>query len=287
MIEWFAAIAGLTVLIFVARAARRTEVTQRVRRLNSSRRRLPEQLRSRIASSLVRADLDLEPEDAVARLVIFASAAGVLALPMAPQIVLPVFLISLGAGPVGLRLAHDRANRRASSVIPAVLDRVSGVLRSGGTVDESIGILARGGGPIAGDMQRIRARCAMGTRLAESLASWRTGRPLPAVSAAAGAMTIADDLGGRCADALEGLASSLRQRDGAQKEALALSAQARMSAVVVGLAPLGYLLIASLADPASLRVMLTTSFGRVCLVLGLSLEVAGVLWMRAMVRAEV
>jgi tight adherence protein B len=106
------------------------------------------------------------------------------------------------------------------------------------------------------------------------------------VRAAAGAFAVASSLGGSAADAIDGLASSLRHRLDAVAEARALSSQARLSAMVVGAAPLGYLAFSSLVDPRSVGVLLGTGVGRVCLVVGLSLEGLAALWIRRILRSE-
>ena len=72
----------------------------------------------------------------------------------------------------------------------------------------------------------------------------------------------------------------MRDRLGAVAEARSLSAQARLSAVVVGASPLVYLVFSALVDPGSVAQLVGTGFGRVCLVLGLALEAAAALWMR-------
>ena len=106
------------------------------------------------------------------------------------------------------------------------------------------------------------------------------------VRAAAGALAVAASQGGRAAEAIDGLASSLRHRLDALAEARALSTQARMSAVVVGAAPIGYLAFASLVDPRSVSVLVGTGVGRTCLVVGLGLEGLAALWIRRIVRSE-
>ena len=102
---------------------------------------------------------------------------------------------------------------------------------------------------------------------------------------AAGAMAMVTSIGGSAAGPLEGLAASLRTDESAAGEARALSAQARVSAAVVGLAPLAYLAFSAMADPASARVLVATTAGRICLGVGLVLEGLAALWMRALVRA--
>ena len=77
--------------------------------------------------------------------------------------------------------------------------------------------------------------------------------------------------------------SSLRQRLDAAAEARALSSQARLSAVVVGAAPLGYLAFSSFVDRRAVGVLVGTGVGRVCLVVGLGLEALAALWIRRIV----
>ena len=103
---------------------------------------------------------------------------------------------------------------------------------------------------------------------------------------AAGALAVATTVGGRAADAIDGLASSLRGRLDASSEARALSAQSRLSAVVVGAAPLGYLAFSSLIDPGSAAALVGTGVGRVCLIVGLALEGLAAVWIRRIVRSE-
>ena len=93
-------------------------------------------------------------------------------------------------------------------------------------------------------------------------------------------------MGGRAADALDRLASSLRDRLDAVAEAHALSTQARLSAVVVGAAPLGYLAFAAMADARSVTALVSTSVGRGCLVVGITLEALAAVWMRRIVASE-
>jgi tight adherence protein B len=99
-------------------------------------------------------------------------------------------------------------------------------------------------------------------RVGRSRPTWPGERPLPSVRAVAGSLAVASTIGGRAADALDGLAASLRERIGAIAEARALSAQSRMSAVIVGVAPLGYLLFSAALDPSSVDALVTTHVGR-------------------------
>ena len=106
------------------------------------------------------------------------------------------------------------------------------------------------------------------------------------VRAAAGALTLVTTVGGSAAGPLEGLAASLRADEAAAGEARALSAQARVSAVVVGLRAAR---VPRVLDAWPIRRRRGRSSprtpGRVCLVVGLALEALAAVWMRALVRA--
>jgi tight adherence protein B len=129
-------------------------------------------------------------------------------------------------------------------------------------------------------------RTQLGLPLADALGAWPTDHDVPGVRASAGALAVAAAMGGRAAGAIDGLAASLRHRLDAAAEARALSSQARLSAVVVGAAPLGFLAFSSLVDPRAVTVLVATGVGRFCLLLGLSLEALATIWIRRIVGSQ-
>jgi tight adherence protein B len=247
---------------------------------------MPAPLRDRLAVALARADVDLAPDDAVRLWLLAVVVLAGLGAALTTVAAIPFAIAGLAGGPAALWWCRNRGDARAAAALPATLDRVAAGLRAGTTVGESLHELAGAPGPLRPDLRRIDARRALGVGLTDALQGWARERPAPGVRAVTGALALAVDVGGACAVALEGLGESLRARDAAVKEARALSAQARVSAMVVGGAPLAYLAFASAADPASLDLLLTTGAGRACLVAGLVLEALGAWWMHVLLRGE-
>jgi tight adherence protein B len=265
--------------------AGRVPTRERARGLGvRSVRKLPGRPRAWLVRHLEDAGVAIDPEAACELALAVAGAVGILAYAVAPAMAVPAGLATLLGGPVALRLARGRAVRRYAVALPAGLEQVAAELRGGGTVAGAIGAIARAGGPLAADLRRVEARTGLGVALVDALGAWPEERAVDGVRAAAGALAVAAALGGRAADALDGLARSLRDRLGAAAEAGALSAQARLSAVVVGAAPIAYLAFSTAVDPTSTAPLLTTTPGRVCFALGLGCEVLGALWMRRIVR---
>jgi tight adherence protein B len=207
-----------------------------------------------------------------------------LAYAVSPALLLVLVPLLLVAGPIALRVARGRALHRFVAALPAGVEQVAAALRGGAGVGEALTAVADAGGPLAPDLARVQARAALGVGVTDALAAWPAERPLSSVRAVAGSLAVASTIGGRASDALDGLAASLRERLGAIAEARALSAQSRLSAFIVGAAPLGYLLFSAALDPSSVDTLVTTSVGRICLVTGIVCEALAALWMHRILR---
>jgi tight adherence protein B len=232
-----------------------------------------------LAAALARADVAIGVADALRVVAVAAGVAGLLAAATSPVLAVPVALAVPAVAAVALRLARGRGDRRVGAAVPAGLDRVAAGLRSGGTVGEALLELAARPGPLAPDLRRLAARTRLGAGVVDALAQWPRDRPTGEVRVAAGALAVAAAVGGPAAGALESLAESLRAGAAALGDARAMSAQARVSALVVGAAPLAYLAFATAVDPTSLTVLVGTGAGRACLVGGLGLEALAAWWM--------
>jgi tight adherence protein B len=267
-------------------AATRAGSRERARALVARRRSfVPPQLLARVDGALQAAGIDIGPERALQVWLAAAGMAGLLAMSIASPLVLPAVGVALAGGPIAVRIVRSRHLRALDAALPGALDMAVAELRAGGTVRGAVVSLARARGPLAADLSRVDARVMLGMTFSDALERWAIERGGDTVRAVAGALAVADGLGGRAVDALEGLARSLRDADGAAAEARALSAQARLSAIVVGAAPFAYLAFQLVTDPASTGVLVGTPPGQVCLAVGLGLEALAVVWMRRIVGA--
>ena len=84
-------------------------------------------------------------------------------------------------------------------------------------------------------------------------------------------------------NAIDGVAATLRTNLAIAGEVRALSSQARLSALVIVLAPLALSFLATTADGGTAAFLLGKPLGLLCLVAGLGLDGVGWLWMRRIV----
>lgn len=174
------------------------------------------------------------------------------------------------------------------SALPDVLERVAAALRAGSAPLVALQEAAGGAdvpGVLAADLARLTAM-ADGAGLRPAVAAWADARPLPAVAAVAAALDVALGAGGPAAPALDGLAAGLRDRYDTRAEVVALSAQARLSAIVVGAAPLASLGLSLLSDRRVAPTLVTTGPGRGCLLTGIALEALAAVWMGRILRCD-
>ena len=271
-----------TMLVVIAR---RHEVADRLpSRARTRANVLPGRARVRLSRALHDAAVSAAPEQAVEMWVFAACIAAIVGFGLAPAVAVLAGAGVIVGGPVALRLAGRRRARLIAAAVPETLERVGAELRAGGTVATALATLANGDGPLAPDLARLESRVRLGASLPDALEAWARERTTAGVEAAAGALALSATVGGRAADALDALASSLRDRLGVAAEARALSAQARYSAWVIGIAPIGYIVASAAIDPRSLHDLIGTGAGRSCALLGIALEVMGAMWMRGIVR---
>jgi Flp pilus assembly protein TadB len=111
------------------------------------------------------------------------------------------------------------------------------------------------------------------------------GRPSSAeadLARAAWVLALAAATGGPPSDALETLADTFRADDAVRREAVALTAQARLSAGVLATVPVGFCALMIGTDPQARGFLLNTTAGRLCAVVGLILDGLAWLWVRSL-----
>lgn len=176
-----------------------------------------------------------------------------------------------------------RVLREASAydaALAVALDGLARAVRGGGSLQSAIGEAATGvTGLVGDDLRRVAGAVQRGMPLDVALAEWRSARDRASVRLATGAIALAAKTGGPPARVIEDVAASLRVRMQVEGEARSLGAQARLSALVVGVAPVGFALVACASDTRNARLMFGTPIGVACVVVGLALDVAGALWM--------
>ena len=181
-----------------------------------------------------------------------------------------------------------RARRRAArrdALLPEALERMASSVRSGSSVTAALCEVARSSPPPLG-AELVPAADALdhGAGLDAALTTWqRAAGPSTEVALSVTALGLGGRAGGEVARALDRVAATLRERRELRAEVRALATQARASAGILIVAPLGFTALVSTIEPDVAGFLLTSPLGVACLLAGLALDGVGAAWMSRIV----
>lgn len=221
---------------------------------------------------------------AAAGVAVVTGAAGAVAV-LGP-LVLVVGSLAGVALPVVVRVRRRAERRRLRRMqMPAALDRLAAALRSGSPVP--LALLEAGAAvppPVGSELVALGREADAGRAVAEVLDGWSRRHDDAGTRLASTALTLAATVGGTPGHAVDGVAATLRERVDLADERRALAAQARLSALVLAVAPLAFAVLLGAADGAAASFLLGTPAGWACLGAGLALDGAGAWWMARLTR---
>jgi len=192
------------------------------------------------------------------------------------------------AGPaVFLRSRRGRGDARLEAALPGALEAVARALRTGASLRQAVAEAAsRTRGPLGHELEKVSTRAERGVPLVSALDDLATRRPLSGVRLAIAALCLGVETGGAQARAVDGVATTLRDRLAVLAEVRALSSQARISALVISLAPLGFGAFAATTDPRTAEFLFHTGAGLALLAAGGVLDGLGWMWMNRLSRVN-
>jgi tight adherence protein B len=182
-------------------------------------------------------------------------------------------------------LVDRRRDGRVRRALPQTIDDLARSLRTGGSVRTALAEAAAcAPPPLADELSDIVRAADHGIPLRHAIDRWAARRPTADVRLAVAALSLGLDAGTGLPRTLDGVATTMYERAAIEREARALSTQARYSAVVLGVAPLAFLAVVAALDPATTGFLLGTAPGVACLLGGVLLDIAGSLWMARITR---
>lgn len=231
---------------------------------------------ARVESLMRRADLNLTRRAATFAVLAVALVGLLLEVLLGWQAVLGwLALVSLAAL-VGLQWRLDWVNRQMTLTLPHFIDALVRSLAVGNSV--AAGFVASApsaSGPLkpclAHASSLIQAGLDIDTALKQTARFYR----LDALRLLASVMRLSVQYGGQVDQVLERIAAFMRDRQEAQQELIALSSETRLSALVIGLLPVGVALALSVVNPAYMATLWTDPGGRKLLWIALGLQTVG------------
>ncbi|MCU7728349.1 VWA domain-containing protein [Actinoplanes sp. KI2] len=187
-----------------------------------------------------------------------------------------------------LRLRASRRARSFGNQLPEALQLLVGSLRSGFSLPQGLDALVRDGGePIAGELGRALAETRLGGDLEDSLERVGERNGSQDMAWLVMAIRIQREVGGNLSETLETAVGTMRERARLHRHVRALSAEGRLSAMILLGMPivLGGWMFVFRRD--YLRPLYTEPLGLLMLTGSVVGVVIGALWLRKLVKVEV
>ena len=198
-----------------------------------------------------------------------------------PALVLAGPVSVAAGGALALACRRGQAARTADAALPDVVDALARALRTGASLGQAITEVASAApGPLGDELGVVAAEVGAGQPLVPALDGWAARAATPGSRLVAAAVALSAETGGAAARALDGVAATLRANNGVLGELRAQSAQARLSALVIALAPLAFGVLALGTDRRTASFLLGTPAGLACLLAGLGLDGVAAWWMQ-------
>lgn len=240
--------------------------------------------------SLDRAGWPLRASEFLVLRIVSAAGGALMGVGLLGRASLAAALMIIG-GWVPKLILNVRVERRRSAFLtqlPDTLQLLAGSLQAGYGLRQAMDTVAREAGPPAStEFGRVLAESRLGMPLEEALD--RTAQRVGSEDFrwVVMAINIQRQSGGNLAALLATVAGTLREREQLRRQIKVLSAEGRLSAWVLGILPFliaGYL---TLVNPTYIGTLMNHPTGRAMVAIALALMIAGVLWMKRLIRIEV
>jgi len=192
-------------------------------------------------------------------------------------------LLGLAMGWVGWRVVRkwvqrrgERQRERFTQQIPAALEAVSSALAAGLSLQQALGYAAGDlPQPIQCVFHRLYNRLQLGIPMSQAFTMTRMEHPDPALCLVLDGIVLQRQVGGNLVQLLDESADYLRGRLELEQEVRSITAQGRLSGVIVtGLVPVSAMVLVVL-NPGYLDILFETFLGQALLVAAIGMQLLG------------
>jgi tight adherence protein B len=187
-----------------------------------------------------------------------------------------------------LSFAKTRRESRFLSQLPDTLQLLAGSLAAGYSLPQAMDSVVRETQPpISTEFNRALIEARLGLLPEDALEGIATRTASRDFSWIVMAIRIQREVGGNLAELLSTVADTLRERERLRRQVQALSAEGRLSGLILGALPVVFALYLILVRPEYINPLFTTPIGLMLLITGSVLLVIGGFWMSKVIKVEV
>ncbi len=239
---------------------------------------------------LEQANLPLRPAEALFFYGAGVALLAVLALAGAPSLPVGLIFAALVAAAPIVVVRHLRKRRLKvfEAQLPDTLNLLSGSLRAGYSFLQGLeAVVQETSGPMARELRRVLAEARLGRPLEDALADVAVRMESTDFDWSVMAIRIQREVGGNLAELLQTVADTMVQRSRLRGEVKALTAEGRISGIIMGLLPVGLGLFMFTASPGYINDLFSSVAGWGMVIGSAVMAAAGFAWIQKIIKIEV
>ena len=243
----------------------------------------------KVEGLLERADLPLRAAEAL-----FFYGAGIVVLGLGAIFgigLVPGLLVTALVALVPPAVVNFIASRRAKkfvSLLPDTLNLLAGSLRAGYSLMQGVEAVSREvEEPMGKELRRVVTESRLGREIEDSMEAVAARMDSPDFAWAVMAVRIQREVGGNLAELLLTVADTMVQRDRLRRDVSALTAEGKISAIILGLLTIGLGGFMWMSNPVYMAPLSQTGMGQA--LMGLASVSAGIgfIWMKKIINIEI
>jgi tight adherence protein B len=199
-----------------------------------------------------------------------------------------LFAVGVVTPRIVLKYRIEKRSSAFYAALPDTLQIFAGSLEAGyGLMQVIDTVVQESSPPTSTEFSRVLSESRLGMPLDESLermADRVGGEDFRWVVLA---INIQRQVGGNLASLLSNVASTLRERNAVRRQVKVLSAEGRLSAIVLVVLPFLLAAFVSLTNPEYLQELLIRPIGRLLIIGGVAFMAFGAVWIRKIIRVEI
>jgi tight adherence protein B len=206
------------------------------------------------------------------------------------NLLLAALTVLLGTvGPfLWLAVLASRRQAKFDEQLPSTLQLLSGALQAGHSLQQAVDtVVQEAGDPIAAEFQRVLTEARLGRPLEEAFEAMAKRTRSLDFEWTVMAIRLQRQVGGNLAEVLSTVSQTIRDRYSLKRQIRALSAEGRLSSLILSVLPLllfGALLV---FNPLFLRPLFTTKLGLMMIAGSVVLMIFGMFWLKKITEIKV
>jgi tight adherence protein B len=213
-----------------------------------------------------------------------------LVLAITRNLLVTVVVVLLGVvGPfLYLSVRASRRQAKFEEQLPSTLQLLAGALQAGHSLQQAVDtVVQEAGDPIAGEFHRVLTEARLGRPLEEAFEAMARRTRSVDFEWTVMAIRLQRQVGGNLAEVLRTVSQTIRDRYSLKRQIKALSAEGRLSSIILSVLPLVLFLALLLLNPVFLKPLFSTPLGLMMMGGSAVLMLFGVFWLKKITEIKV